>query len=263
MITLVGDLALEALPLGCGQVLRGSHRLLGSNKGRGLSLEASICSTCLLTLPQGATAFTSIQDPSPEATAGLPEDGEQEDTPPEDTGRISFWDTDELGTKPSLRCPHYKGCPSCTALAQGLTREEQAVVRRMQESLRVENGRITISYPLNHHLLKRMRSNRRQVEPVQERIRQGLIKKGWLKDYDREIKKQLDSGAVQVISEQEVRDWEEQGGALHYITTFAVQQPGNAGHNTRVVLDMKANNFHSNLSPNNCMDQPPNSLTPS
>ena len=132
----------------------------------------------------------------------------------------------------------------------------------MQESLRVENGRITISYPLNHHLLKRMRSNRRQVEPVQERIRQGLIKKGWLKDYDREIKKQLDSGAVQVISEQEVRDWEEQGGALHYITTFAVQQPGNAGHNTRVVLDMKANTFHSNLSPNDCMDQPPNSLTP-
>ena len=44
--------------------------------------------------------------------APLPGDGEQEDTPPEDTKRISFWDADELGTVPSKRCPNNQGCPS-------------------------------------------------------------------------------------------------------------------------------------------------------
>ena len=75
MITLVGDLALEALPLGCGQVLRGSHRLLGSNKGRGLSLEASMISTYLETLPQDAKAFTGIWDlkPNQRVSAGRPD----------------------------------------------------------------------------------------------------------------------------------------------------------------------------------------------
>ena len=60
IITMVGDLALEATPLACGQLLRGSHHLLGGDRGQGLSLEATTLSTCLLTLPQGATAFTSI-----------------------------------------------------------------------------------------------------------------------------------------------------------------------------------------------------------
>ena len=91
---------------------------------------------------------------------------------------------------PSPCCPLHQGSPSCTALEQGITTEEQAVVRRMQKSLRVEDGRITISYPWILHLLKQMQSKRRQVEPVQERIRQGLSKKGWLNDYNKEIKKQ-------------------------------------------------------------------------
>ena len=94
----------------------------------------------------------------------------------------------ENGAKPC--CPHHEGCPSCKVLAQGFITEEQAVVRRMQESLRLEDGRITISYPWILHLLKQMQSNRGQVEPVQERIRQGLSKKGWLNDYNKEIKKQ-------------------------------------------------------------------------
>ena len=48
---------------------------------------------------------------SPGAMATLPGDGQQ-DTPPEDTKRISFWDADELGTVPSKRCPNNQGCPS-------------------------------------------------------------------------------------------------------------------------------------------------------
>ena len=65
VITLAGDLALEASPLGCRQVLRGSHHLLASSQGRGLSLEASMISTYLVTLPQDAKAFTGIWDLKP------------------------------------------------------------------------------------------------------------------------------------------------------------------------------------------------------
>ena len=66
----------------------------------------------------------------------------------------------------------------------------------MQRELKVCDGRVTISYPWNEHLLSRMRNNRRQAQVVQTRIWEDLRRKGWLEEFTKEVEKQIKSGAA-------------------------------------------------------------------
>ena len=145
-------------------------------------------------------------------------------------------------------------------LVEGMSRKEQEVILRMHREMKIEEGRVVISYPWDYHLLKRMMSNRRQALIIQERIRKDLKRMGWLEDFDKEVRKQLHTGAVSVVAEEDIRSWEQVGGSVHYLTVFGVSQPSHAGHTLRVVSNMKMKNVHSGLSPNKCMDRPPNTL---
>jgi hypothetical protein len=302
IISLEGDLALEESPWGCGQILRGSHPLLRSpGPAPNLSLESHMAAGCLLALPPGATVFQGIdselplsrpekkqEDSTPQGTqaplgsiascfqtqnilqevkgpsAEAAASSEEEEFPSSgrERPRMGFLESEELGSRPRPRCPDHEECPSCTFLLEGMTREEQEVIGRMQKELRVCEGRITVSYPWNEHLLRRMRSNRRQAQVIQSRIREDLQKKGWLEVFSQEVKKQIQTGAASYVSEEELLAWEKSGGAVNFSTIFAVEQPGHEGHKIRVVLNMAMKNSHSGLSANDCMLRPPNALKP-
>ena len=131
----------------------------------------------------------------------------------------------------------------------------------MCKEMHVTDNTIIIAYPWNPELLRRMKSNRRHIMMIQERIRFDLKKKGLLQEFDAEVRKQLESGAATLVPDEEIRDWEKTGGAVHYLPMFGVAQPTHAGHKLRVVLNMKMKNQHSGLSPNDCVERPPNALS--
>ena len=171
LLDLKEDLALESTPWGCGQVFRGSHILLGdAGPTGGLSVEAHAASCCLLKLPPGGEMFAgmSLEKASQigelqEATSQV--EGQEEDSGMEASGamKMGFIEPEELGTRPKARCPQHSDCESCSMLVEGMSRKEQEVILRMHREMKVEEGRIVISYPWDYHLLKRMRSNRHQA----------------------------------------------------------------------------------------------------
>ena len=265
VLELVGDLALESTPWGCGQVFRGSHHLLGDpGPVGGLSVEAHTASCCLLQLPPGGERLTGMSLGEKGKAMVIQEkkeaEVEQEGMEAPAQVKIGFIEAEELGTRPKARCPQHSDCESCSMLLEGMSRKEQEVILRMYKEMKVEGGKVVIAYPWNHQLLKRMRSNRRQAFIVQDRIRKDLKRRGWLEEFDKEVRKKLDSGAVSIVPEDEIRGWEQDGGPIHYLTVFGVSQPSHAGHTLRVVSNMKMKNNHSGLSPNECMDRPPNAL---
>ena len=251
-----GDLALEETLWGGGQVFRGSHPLLGDTcPAPGLSVEAQTATCCFLRLPSGGSIFTGL------SLQGHGEGSvEIEDLVEAKADEMGFIEAEELGTRPRPRCPEHVDCPSCAVLMEGMSRKEQEVILRMHREMKVEGGRVTIAYPWDPKLLRRMRSNRRQALITQDRIRKEMSRKGHLEDFDKEIRKQLEVGSVSIVSEGEIKAWEQQAGPIHYLTLFGVSQPSHAGHKLRVVSNMKMKNIHSGLSPNDCMDRPPNAL---
>ena len=88
----------------------------------------------------------------------------------------------------------------------------------MCKEMHVTDNTIIIAYPWNPELLRRMKSNRRHIMMIQERIRFDLKKKGLLQEFDAEVRKQLESGAATLVP-------------------------------------------HSGLSPNECVERPPNALS--
>ena len=163
-----GNLRLLKSPLGCGWSLRGTHPSLQQGPPR---IAPSLSAT--------AYALQQSEADSGEELRVFHMRSLQE-----------FQELDELGTTPHPVCLKCQGCRDCTFRRKRLTAEEQAVVTRVEQEMRVDNvtGTITASYPWKN-CVKRMLDNRRQASRVQETMERHMLAVGTHGDYVKEMTK--------------------------------------------------------------------------
>jgi hypothetical protein len=76
------------------------------------------------------------------------------------------------------------------------------------------------------------------------------------------MEKALAEGTFSLVSEAELEERRKSKEPMHYVVLLAVEQPGHQGHKLRVVSNSKLKNIHAGLSVNDCMERPPNTLSP-
>ena len=230
------NLRLLESPLGCGWSLRGTHPALP-------------CVTPRLSPSLSAAAYMLQQ-----AEPGMCEEAQVYHI----GQSYEFQELEELGVSPPPVCLKCKGCRDCTFRRRRLSPEEQEVVMRVEREMRVDSisGTITAQYPWKN-CVRRMVSNRRQAERVQQSMEKHMREVGTHKGYVKEMLKSISEGKVRKLTEREMMDWH---GPTHYITTFAVVKPDSVTTKTRVVSNSAMRNARAKLSLNQCMWPGPNAL---
>ena len=223
-------------PLGCGWSLRGTHA----------SLQHSV--------PRFAPSLSAAAYVLRQSEANRDDEVQVYHI----RGRQVFHELDELGTAPPPVCLKCRGCRDCTFRRKRLTPEEQAVVSRVEQEMRVDSitGTITASYPWKN-CAKRMVDNRRQARRIQETMERHMLDVGTHAGYVQEMRKSILEDKVRELMQQEIEEWH---GPIHYITTFAVVKPDSVSTKTRVVSNSAMRNARSKLSLNQCMWPGPNAL---
>ena len=97
----------------------------------------------------------------------------------------TFLELEELGTAPEKYCKKCQNCSQCSYRGQGISRDQEAVVKSMEESLErdQETGQLTISYPF-HPCSERMRDNSWQAIAVQAKVEKRLERDRLLDEYN-------------------------------------------------------------------------------
>ena len=169
-----------------------------------------------------------------------------------------FHELSELGTTPAPICERCVGCADCTFRRKKLSREDQAVVSRMEASLKVDKitGIMSGVYPWKP-CVARMRSNVGQAMKIQTSIEKHMLKTGTHGDFVAEVVKSIQDGRVRAITGDEIERWH---GPVNYVTIFAVIKPGSLSTKTRVVSNSALRNAVAGLSLNDCMYPGPNAL---
>ena len=231
-----GNLRLLESPLGCGWALRGTHPDLAP-PARSLPASMSAAAYAIQKAERG---------PHPEYQLYHIQ------------GRHEFQELDELGAAPPPVCLKCRGCRDCTFRRRRLSPEEQAVVTRVEQEMKVDtiSGTITAKYPWKP-CVRRMVDNRRQAVRVQSTMEEHMHKVGTHGGYVQEMLKSIKEGKVRRLTDNEMSNWH---GPVHYITTFAVLKPESVSTKTRVVSNSAMRNARSKLSLNACMWPGPNAL---
>ena len=232
-----GNLRILESPLGCGWSLRGTHPRLQHSS---VHLAPSLSATAYMLQQADVDANVEMRVYHIQS--------QQE-----------FQELDELGTAPPPVCLKCKGCRDCTFRRRKLTPDEQEVVSRVEQEMKVDSltGVITAKYPWKK-CVRRMVENRRQAQRVQETMEKHMCEVGTHRSYVEEMKKAIAEGKVRRLTQMEMEEWH---GPTHYITTFAVVKPDSVSTRTRVVSNSAMRNARSKLSLNQCMWPGPNALS--
>ena len=169
----------------------------------------------------------------------------------------TFLELEELGAAPRKYCKKCVSCTQCSYRGQSISRDQEAVVRSMEDSLERDlvTGQLTISYPFLP-CTERMRDNSRQAIAIQTKVEARLERDNLLEKYNEEMKKMIERGAVVPLVKEDL----EYQGPIHYITHFGVLNPESKSTPLRIVSNSASKNQHSGLSFNDCTEDGPNTL---
>ena len=106
-------------------------------------------------------------------------------------------------------------------------------------------GQVTISYPFLP-CTERMKDNSRQAMAIQSKVDQRLERDGLLEQYNEEMRKSIERGAVVLLGEEDLQ----YDGPIHYISHFGVINPDSVSTSLRIVSNSASKNQHSKLSLN-------------
>ena len=235
-----GNLRLLRSKFGCGWAIRGTHELLQfprRSEAPSYSMELHAVRNASADTPPGSQVFHVVTSHGQAA---------------------EFHELAELGTTPKPACERCSGCKECTFRRKKLSREDQAVVSRVEASLQVDevSGIMTGAYPWKP-CVARMRSNRDQAVKVQTSIERHMLTAGTHSDFVEEVRKSITDGRVRRISDEEIERWH---GPVHYVTIFAVIKAESVSTKTRVVSNSAMRNAVSRMSLNDCLWPGPNAL---
>ena len=254
----VGDLRLENTPWGEGQVLRGSHPNIPLWPSQQLSPEAMSASQAFFNLPAGGREFPGLHSFSSHNTAMLPvlmqEDTSEKKLPP-------FWESEELGARPPPSCNSHRDCRGCQNSLNHLSPREREAGAWLEAGVQVQEGQVNVRYAYLP-CVARLRDNSGQARAVQTSVEKSLQSKGRLEEFNKEMEKALLKGTFSLVQEKDLHARRKSGEPMHYLALFGVEQPKKEGHKIRVVANCRLKNVHCGLLVNDCIEKPPNSLTP-
>ena len=173
-----------------------------------------------------------------------------------------FFEAEEMGISAVKACKRCRGCRDCSYRGMMISREEEEVVKRVEESIKYDekNQRVSVSYPWTEDVCK-LTDNVKQAIGCQKSLEDRLSKNGEMKFYNEELKKFWDRGAIVNLSREEIESYEATGGPVNYVSHHGVHNPGSATTPLRVVTNSSLKNKNANLSPNDCMQKGPNALS--
>ena len=165
----------------------------------------------------------------------------------------SFWEGECLGVLPPKRCGKCLRCSQCSDPGLIHSRKEQEELEMLENSVKLENGQIHVTYPFSRDPYC-LPNNRRAVVKMAEKQEARLIKSGQLEYYNKEFQKYLDRGAAVKLTKQEIDEWQ---GPVNYISHHGVVQDS-VTTPLRIVTNSSLKNGTTSL--NECLVKGPKSL---
>ena len=142
-----------------------------------------------------------------------------------------------------------------------VSRDKELVVQRMEDQLCYdeESRKVTVSYPWNQDVYK-LSDNLQQAIRMQCSVERRLLRDPVLMSaYNEEFMKFVNRGAISRITQREMDDYQ---GPVSYVTHLPVLKPDSTTTPLRIVTNTSFVNQNAKLSPNNCMEEGPNALSP-
>ena len=139
-----------------------------------------------------------------------------------------------------------------------ISREKEMVVQRVEDLLTYDktSNKVTVEYPWTEDIYK-LTDNLRQAKDFQASVERRLLRDGNLDFYNSELQKFIDRGALSKLSQEEMDAYQ---GPVSYVTHHGVAKPGSTTTPLRIVTNSSLKNRNAGLSPNDCMQEGPNSL---
>ena len=156
-----GNLRLLKASFGCGWAIRGTHGSLRYDK--------------IQSRPSYSSGLHALRN----SDVGEPEFHQVFHMANVQGPAAEFQELNELGVTPAPACQRCVGCVDCTFRRNKLCREDQAVVARIEETMKVDpnSGIISCKYPWKPCVL-RMRSNVEQATKIQASVEKHMLAAG-------------------------------------------------------------------------------------
>ena len=171
-----------------------------------------------------------------------------------------FFESEELGIRAPKSCKRCKGCKDCSFRAEMISRDKEAVVRRVEDLMTYDavQKKISVSYPWTEDI-KKLTDNIGQAISFQKSCEKRLLKNpALLEAYNSELRKFIDRGAIVPLTQEEIDAYD---GPVSYVAHHDVHKPDSSTTPLRVVTNTSLKNANTGLSPNQCMQEGPNALS--
>ena len=149
------------------------------------------------------------------------------------TQERDFYTMEGLGVEPPRRCPGCRNCKDCSWRSQQLSRQEAFELEYMEKCVEFKEGKFHVQFPFLEDP-KELSDNYNQVVRIAESEERKLEKEGRMKDFNELFQKLQDLGAVEEISDSEMRSWT---GAVHYVSLQHVVNEESATTSFRIVTN--------------------------
>jgi len=237
-----GRLRLVRSLFGCGFILTGTHPSIVTRENT-LTRHAKTLANCVLATGD-LSVVPTVACNRAVVSLRIPE----------------FFEAEELGFAPARSCKRCRGCKDCSYRAAMITREKEAVVRRVEDSIKydAEAHKVSVTYPWTRGVCKLV-DNLGQAVAFQASVERKLLKDETMKRlYNDELQKFIDRGAIVRLTQEEIDGYK---GPVSYMSHHAVFKPDSLTTPLRIVTNSSLKNRHADLSPNQWKEEGQNALS--
>ena len=173
------------------------------------------------------------------------------------TQERDFYTMDDLGIEPARRCPGCKGCKECSWRGQELSRQEAFELEYIEKCVQFKDGKFHVQFPFLVDP-RELADNYNQVVRIAQAEERKLEREGRMKDFNDLFQKLQDLGAMEEISEHELRSWT---GPVHYVSLQHVINEDSATTSFRIVSNSSLKTPGNPHTLNSILAKGPNMLS--
>ena len=170
-----------------------------------------------------------------------------------------FLEAEMMGYDVPRKCDTCQKCPTCTIVTDGRTVKEHRELNMLRDSITHDpaTNKVTCTYPVVGDIHAFV-DNRDQAITRQTATRNSIKKKGILDQYNEQFQDYISRGVLKETSVQEIEDWKEGGGSVHYCAHHGVEKPSSLSTKLRIVVDSAMKNNWKGPSLNQLYSKGPN-----
>ena len=157
-----------------------------------------------------------------------------------------FPEAETLGYDTPRKCNRCATCHNCHINEEGITLKEQLEMQMLRKAVSYDPvaRKVTVEYPVVGDITQ-FKDNRQQAMVRCEALIKSLQKRGLYDKYTEVIKDFISRGVWEKTTLQEIEDWKEQGGHIHYVSHHPVLNPSSQSTPVRCVVDSALRNNYT------------------